>query len=89
MFVDHAHSRWSGVQPALACIALTLIWTCDARAGAGPGDWTGDYPPCDRHAELSSNERMKLGIRFYTAVPEVKAAFVRAMEFWATVLDME
>jgi hypothetical protein len=71
-------------------LRLTVLWLLGGVAAAElPGDWTGNYPRCDRHGELTNNEHMKLGVRFYTSAPEVRAAFVRAMDFWATVLDME
>lgn len=70
-------------------LQLTLLWLVGGFAADRPGDWSGTYPPCDRHGEISSKEHMRLGVRFYTSAPEMRVAFVRAMEFWASVLDME
>ena len=60
-----------------------------ARAGEPPGDWSGNYLPCDRHQEVLKREHMNLGVRFSTADAGLAADFARAMNFWATILDME
>jgi hypothetical protein len=57
-------------------------------AGSRPGDWSGPYPPCDRHSELTKKDHMDLGVRFYTSDPELRAAIAQAMDFWAAVLDL-
>jgi hypothetical protein len=68
--------------PGLVCIlALT--------AGEQPGDWSGNYPPCDQHREVLKQEPKNLGIRFSTSDAALAAAFRRAMNFWATILDMK
>jgi hypothetical protein len=58
------------------------------QAGKRPGDWTGNYAPCDRHAELLKSGPMNLGVRFSTSNPKLAVEFARAMSFWATLLDM-
>src|SRR4051794_7580228 len=70
----------------LAVLCLVLCSVVCARNR--PGDWSGPYPPCDRHRELTKKERMNLGVRFYTSDPELRAAFAQAMDFWAAVLDL-
>jgi hypothetical protein len=62
--------------------------TC-GYAGERPGDWSGNYPPCDRHEELLKRQHMTLGIRFSTSNHALAAAFAHALDFWATVVDME
>ena len=61
-----------------------VVWANDASAA-----WGGNYPPCDRHAELLKYEHKELGVRFSTADPELAAEFARAMDFWAGVLDID
>jgi len=58
-------------------------------AGASPPNWTGEYPPCDRHADLLNPEHVDLGVRISTANPALARQFLRAMDFWAGVLDVE
>jgi len=58
-------------------------------AGASPPNWTGDYPPCDRHSDLLNPEHVDLGVRISTANTALARQFVRAMDFWARVLDVE
>jgi hypothetical protein len=67
---------------------LSLIAVFAANAGALPGDWTGKFAPCDRHAELLKSGPMNIGVRFSTSNRTLAVEFARAMSFWATVLDM-
>ena len=68
----------------MLCLASSLILLAAER----PGSWSGDYPPCNRHSELTKNGHMTLGVRFLTSDRETRDAFARALDFWATVLDM-
>ncbi len=52
-------------------------------------NWSGEYSPCDRHSELLEKRHLKLGVRFSTSNLRLAAEFARALDFWATVLDME
>ncbi|MGJ5815278.1 matrixin family metalloprotease [Paludibaculum fermentans] len=67
---------------------LGLLLTAAIRADEPPGAWTGPFLPCDGHAEVLKREPLKLGVRFATANPALKAEFARAMNFWAGVLDL-
>lgn len=53
-----------------------------------PGNWTGDYAPCERHDELLKNNSMEVGVRFSTSDRRVAVEFARALDFWASILDM-
>src|SRR5690348_7315145 len=79
----------SRIKRSLRLAVLGLICGSVLSAGDRPGDWTGDYPPCALRGEISKSGHLNLGIRFNTSVPEVRTAFVRAMDFWTTVLDMD
>lgn len=68
---------------------VVLLWPFSLQAGVPPGAWSGNYPRCERHRELLKTGRLSLGVRFSTLDPHVTAAFVRALDFWATVLEME
>ncbi|MBV9252424.1 MAG: matrixin family metalloprotease [Acetobacteraceae bacterium] len=70
-------------------VMLYLMAAFVMKAGALPGDWTGNYPPCNRHMEVLKHEPMHLGVRFSTSNRELAAEFARAMNFWATILDMD
>ena len=74
---------------ALATVILLLLGSVGANAVAEAGNWTGNYPPCDRHSEVLSHSHMNLAVRFATSDRRLAAQFARAMDFWATVLDME
>jgi hypothetical protein len=70
----------------LTLLLLTVFaWT----AAASPANWTGPYAPCNRHADLLSHAHMDLGVRFSTSNEELARQFVRALDFWAGILDLE
>jgi hypothetical protein len=72
------------------CVAvICLLWPLLADTGALPGGWGGDYGPCDRHGELLNTGRLRLRVRFSISDEHLTRAFTRALDFWATVLDME
>jgi hypothetical protein len=68
---------------------IYLLWPFLAGAAALHGDWSGDYGPCDRHGELLNTGRLRLRVRFSMSDEHLIRAFTRALDFWATVLDME
>ena len=70
---------------AIVCILLA----CVAKANELPGRWSGDYPPCDGHAELVSQGGLELGVRFSTTRRDLAEEFASAMDFWASILDLE
>ncbi len=57
-------------------------------SAAQPGEWTGNYTRCEQHTEVLKHEHMDLGVRFSTSNNELAVEFARAMDFWATILDM-
>jgi hypothetical protein len=52
-------------------------------------NWTSDYSACDGQSELLKNTHLTVGVRFSTSNHALAAEFVRALDFWATILDME
>ena len=52
-------------------------------------NWTANYPPCDRHSELLKHGRMSLGVRLGTANQLLARQFKLALDFWATVVDLD
>ena len=52
-------------------------------------NWGGPYSPCDRHSELLETRHLILGVRFGTSNARLAAEFARALDFWATVVDLE
>lgn len=72
----------------LRCICF--IFAICALANAEPiANWTANYPSCGRHAELLKRGPMSLGVRLATANPKLAQQFKLALDFWATVLDLE
>lgn len=68
---------------------LCLILTVSLSAAERPGSWTGPYRPCDRHDDVLKREPMNLGVRFSTANPALRAEFAHAMNFWASILQLD
>jgi len=52
-------------------------------------NWTGKFAPCNRHSDLLAQGHMKLGLRVSTANSALAHEFEHALDFWASVLDME
>ena len=73
----------------LVPVFLFLSGVKTTLAVAAPGNWTGNYLPCDRHSELLNHSHMELAVRFSTSDRRLEAEFASALDFWATVLDME
>src|SRR4051812_26671881 len=77
-----------------ACVWTRAVILCfglvsAARAGERAGDWTGDYLPCDRHTDLLGRGSMSLGVRFATSNETLAVEFARALDYWATILEMD
>jgi len=69
---------------------LLLLVVCSSIADAGsPANWSANYPPCNRHAELLMQGHMDLGVRVATLNPILAREFRRAMDTWAGVLDLD
>jgi hypothetical protein len=68
---------------------LLLASGIGMACASAPTNWSGDYAPCDRHEDLRGREHMDLGVRFSTSNQTLAREFRRALEFWASVLDME
>jgi Matrixin len=73
------------IRLTLAC----LLTTSAIVAGQQRSNWSADYSPCDRHSEVLNKTRLNLGVRFSTSNRQLAAECARALDFWATVLDME
>src|SRR5262249_39469366 len=73
----------------LKCRPMLCLWIAFTMGAETPGTWTGNYPPCDRHAELLKLGPMRLGVRFSTSNQMLIGEAARAMNFWATVLEMD
>jgi hypothetical protein len=75
---------------ALNRLSVVGLLTASAMApGQRTANWSANYSPCDRHAELLNKTRLNLGVRFSTSDPQLAVECARALDFWATVLDME
>lgn len=67
---------------------LLLTFGCGI-AEASPPNWTGDYAPCKRHADLLSREHVNLGVRISTLNVVLARQFERAMDFWTDIVDLD
>ena len=68
---------------------LPLLFVCLGALKAGtPSNWTGNYSPCNQHARLLGRDHIDLGVRLSTANPVLARQFRRAMDFWATIVDL-
>jgi Matrixin len=70
-------------------ILLWLIIGVRVAEGEAPANWSAHYPPCNRHSELLRQEHMELGVRVATANPSLASQFRRALDSWASVLDLD
>ena len=70
-------------------ILVLLLVVCSSVADAGSlANWSANYPPCNRHAELLIQGHMDLGVRVATSNPVLAREFRRALDTWASVLDL-
>jgi hypothetical protein len=65
-----------------------LVCACVAK-GDTDSNWTSNYPPCNRHSELTRTGHLDVGVRVATINPSLAKAFRRAMDFWANILDLD
>ncbi len=70
-------------------IPLLVLVSFSVAHGESPANWTGPYPPCNRHSELVRKEHMDLGVRLATANRVLVEQFRRALNSWASVVDLE
>jgi Matrixin len=71
---------------------LMLLWllVCVSVAeGETAWNWSSNYPPCNRHSQLMQTGHLDLGVRVATANPSLAKQFRRAMDFWASILDLD
>jgi Matrixin len=69
---------------------LLLIASSLSSVHAGsPANWSANYPPCNRHSELLSQGHMDLGVRVATANQVLARQFRRALDTWASILDLD
>ena len=68
-----------------------LLWLLvpGLLAAEPAANWSGDYPRCSHRSDLLKHGPLDLGVRFNTTNPLLAQQFRRAMDFWATVLDLE
>jgi hypothetical protein len=72
----------------LGCSILFCLLLPGLLIGAPAANWGGDYPQCKHRSELLKSGPLNLGVRFNTANPVLAREFRRALDFWATVLDL-
>lgn len=71
-------------------LILLCLLICSGFAYAGsPANWSANYPPCNRHAELLQQGHMDLGVRVATTNLALARQFRRAMDTWARILDLD
>jgi len=78
-----------GLRVFLRFAFLWLLTVSAVMPGERCANWTGNYSACDEHSELLKTTPLTLAVRFSTSDPELAAEVARALDFWATVLDME
>ena len=68
---------------------LWLLACVSVATGETASNWSSNYPPCNRHSELTQTGHLDLGVRVATANPSLAEQFRYAMDFWAGVLDLD
>lgn len=72
---------------AMRMLALLPLATFPLLA-AEAVNWSGTFQSCERRAELLKRNHMHLGVRISTSSGAMAKQFRRAMDFWATIVDM-
>jgi len=70
-------------------LPIWLLVCLSVAEGEPPANWSANYPPCNRHAELLRQGHMDVGVRVATANPFLAEQFRRALDSWARILDMD
>jgi len=70
-------------------ILLGLLVCLRIADGETIPNWSSNYPPCNRHSELIRTGHLDLGARVATVNPSLAKEFRSAMDFWASILDMD
>ncbi len=70
-------------------MTFLLLLASFGTARATPPNWSGNYPPCNRHPDLLKREHVDLGVRISTANVSLARQFAKAMDFWTGILDIE
>jgi hypothetical protein len=65
---------------------LVCFGVAEAETAA---NWSSNYPPCNRHSELLRQGHLDLGVRVATTNPSLAEQFRRAMDSWASILDLD
>lgn len=66
-----------------------LLFISGLLAAEPAANWSADYPRCKQRSELLRHGPLNLGVRFNTSNLVLAKQFRRAMDFWASVLDLE
>ena len=69
-------------------VLLWLLVCVSVAKGETARNWSSNYPPCNRHTGLTQTGHLDLGVRVATANPTLAKQFRRAMDFWASILDL-
>ena len=70
-------------------ILLWLLVCISVAEGETAANWSSNYSPCNRHTELLRQGHLDLGVRVATANPSLAEQFRRAMDSWASILDLD
>jgi len=70
-------------------IFLLLLVFVSVAGAETAANWSSNYPPCNRHSELLRQGHLDLGVRVATANPALAEQFRRAMDSWASILDLD
>jgi len=68
-----------------------LLWLLlpGLLAAEPAANWSADYPQCSHRSDLLKQGPLNLGVRFNTTNLGLAEQFRRAMDFWASVLDLQ
>jgi hypothetical protein len=71
-----------------ASAVLLVVGAVSLVAEERPINWSGDFEPCNRRTELLKRDHMDLGVRLSTSNHVLAKEFMRAMDFWAGIVDL-
>jgi len=86
--IRHETCFWAS-RPRISRIGFLLVAAGLGHAAAAPPNWTGEFAPCQRTPDLLSLDPVDLGVRISTSNNLLARQFLRAMDFWTGVVDLQ
>ena len=70
-------------------LTVLLSMPCFGITEGSKVNWSGNYAPCHRNADLLSRQPMSLAVKISTADTVLAQQFKNALDFWSEVLELD